>query len=189
MSILIRAFEPVPSLDSLPLTAALATASVLRSKVRATVRWPNDVVVDGRKIAGTLVESRSKGNELVYVVIGIGINANVDTSKIEPIKGSSTSLQALLGTPVDREELITALLSELEQMYESISGARESVLLPALVDLDWSTGRHVRVRTADRSIAGCFDGYESLSRARIRTSRGLELVWTGAVVAVDYESD
>ena len=191
MSVLLKRHGLLASPDSLPIIAALGTAKtmVLKWRVRAAVRWPNDVVVDGRKIAGILVESRSKGNELTYSALGIGINANIDTSKLQSISASSTSLLTLLGTPVNREELIAAVLSDLEAMYESIQATGENAALDLLEDLDWSRGKQVRVRTVNRDLLGSFESYESLGRARIRTKSGLERVETNTVVSVDYESD
>jgi BirA family biotin operon repressor/biotin-[acetyl-CoA-carboxylase] ligase len=190
MSVLIKPHGGLSTTDSLPLIAALGVAKTLvRWNVRAAVRWPNDVVVDGRKIAGVLVESKSKGNELTYAAVGIGINANVDTGAINSIRDSSTSLLALLGEPVNREELIVTVLSDLESTYESIQDAGESDGLDILADLDGSRGKHVTVRTVNRDLVGLFDSYESLSRVRIRTRSGLERVDTNAVVSVYYESD
>lgn len=191
MSVLIKPNGTLSQVDSLPLIAALGTAKtlVLNWRVRGAVRWPNDVVVEGRKIAGILVESKSKGNELIYATLGIGINANIDTDKIEPIRDSSTSLLILLGTPINREELIAATLSNVEAMYESVEATGESVALDLLVDLDWSRGKQVRVRTISRELVGLFDSYESLTGVRIRTTNGLERVTASTLVSVDYESD
>jgi len=145
--------------------------------------------VEGRKIAGILVESKSKGNDLVYAVLGLGINANVDTNEIELIRDSSTSLQMLKGHPIDRVELLVNTLSEVETVYESIHSTCESSAMEVLRNLDWSRGRRVRVRTADREIVGLFDDYETFDRVRVSTGSGPERVETTAVTSVDYESD
>jgi BirA family biotin operon repressor/biotin-[acetyl-CoA-carboxylase] ligase len=190
MSVLIKPQRPFFSADSLPLIAALATAkTLLKWGVRAGVRWPNDVVVDGRKIAGILVESRTKGNELTYATVGIGINANVDTDAIESIRASSTSLLTILDRVVNREELIVDILSNLEAMCESIGSTRENAAIDILETLDWSKGKHVIVRAVDRDVVGLFDGYASLTTARILTKNGSELVEAATILSVDYESD
>ncbi len=76
LSILLRPGGHQSFLDSLPLLGALAIAEAVGSQLRlkACVRWPNDVVVDNRKVAGILAEAKSKGNELAYVILGLGIN-------------------------------------------------------------------------------------------------------------------
>jgi len=188
MSVLIKPQYEIFATDSLPIVAAVGTAKTLLDwRIEAGVRWPNDVVAGGRKIGGILVESKSKGNELIYSTVGIGINVNVDTSKIESIRSSSTSIITLVGTPIEREELIVDLLLELEAVYESFRES-ESAVMDLLRTLDYSRGKPVRVRTVDRVVTGVFDGYETLARVRILTGSGFESVETSAVVSVDYES-
>jgi BirA family biotin operon repressor/biotin-[acetyl-CoA-carboxylase] ligase len=191
LSILIRPQGSLSLVGSLPLIGALAIAKVLLQnwQAKAGVRWPNDVVVGGQKIAGILVESKSKGNELIYAALGLGINANVDMRIVEPIRHSSTSLLALLRGPINREKLIAGVLSEVEAMYELICAKGESTVVGILRDLDWSRGRRVRVRTAAREFVGVFDDYESLATARLSTRSGPEHVEANTVVSVDYESD
>jgi BirA family biotin operon repressor/biotin-[acetyl-CoA-carboxylase] ligase len=191
LSILVKAQELPSFLNCLPLVGALGIVKPLVEKwgLKARVRWPNDVVVGWRKIAGVSVESKSKGNELIYAILGIGINANFDTNKIAPISGASASLLTLLGGPVNRENLITVILSETEKMCESLyaSGGKDLVVL--LRELDCSRGEHVKVRTPEREVVGTVDDYESLSRVRIITRDGFESIETSALVSVDYQSD
>ena len=190
LSILIRPQNPPELLSSLPLIGALGVARALVEDfgVPARVRWPNDVVVDRRKIGGVLVESRSKGNELVYAILGLGINANFDTSQIEPISRTSTSLQTLLGREVDPETLISAVLSETERLYECLYAPTYD-LAALLRKFDCSRGKYVRVVTATQEFLGIFDDYEGLDRVRITTPKGLELIETDALLSVDYQSD
>ena len=190
LSILIRPQHSPELLSSLPLVGALGVAKALVENfgVPARVRWPNDVVVDRCKIAGVLIESRSKGNELVYAIIGLGINANFDTSQIEPISRTSTSLQMLVGRGVDRETLISAVLSETERLYECLY-APSFDLSALLRKFDCSRGRHVKVATATREFVGIVDDYEGLDRVRITTPKGLESIENDALLSVDYQSD
>jgi BirA family biotin operon repressor/biotin-[acetyl-CoA-carboxylase] ligase len=111
LSILVRPHKLPSSISVLPLVGALGITETISEnlKVNARVRWPNDVMVDDRKIAGVLVESKSKGDQLLYAVMGLGINANCNTSKIESIGNSSTSLLAVLGEDVSREDLICTI--------------------------------------------------------------------------------
>jgi BirA family biotin operon repressor/biotin-[acetyl-CoA-carboxylase] ligase len=191
MSVIIKPRSVDSSTSSLPLIGAIAVAKTLALgwRVRAEVRWPNDVVVGGRKIAGMFVESKSKGNELTYAVLGIGLNANVDTSKAEQIRDSSTSLLMILGMPINREQLIADILFNVESLCEQLQTTGEAVALDALMELDWSRGREVKVRTVHGNLFGHFNGYETLGRTRIRTRNGLRLVESDSVLSVEYESD
>jgi BirA family biotin operon repressor/biotin-[acetyl-CoA-carboxylase] ligase len=190
-SILIKPKNQLALIDCLPLIGALAVTKVLVEGwgVRAGVRWPNDVVVDGRKIAGILVESKSRGNEFAYAALGIGINANFDVREFEAISGFSTSLSTILGEPIDRERLLVAVISEVESLYELVNATGESIVTGILRHFDWSRGKRVNVTTADRELTGLFDDYESLQKVRIDTTHGPERVQIGTLVSVDYQSD
>jgi BirA family biotin operon repressor/biotin-[acetyl-CoA-carboxylase] ligase len=191
LSILIKPQGSLSLTDSLPLIGALGTAKALRQTegVKAMVRWPNDVVVDSRKIAGVIVESKSKGNELTYGTLGLGVNANFYTDDIETIRDSSTSLMTLVGRPINREDLIAAILSEVELIYESARASAGAEVMALLRALDGSKEKRVKVRTAQRKLEGVFDDYEGLARVRIVTKGGPELVETSTVISVDYESN
>ena len=189
LSMLFRPPERLGLVDSLPLAGALSVAKSVDEKWRidARVRWPNDVVVHERKLAGVLAESISKGNTFAYIILGLGINANFLPSEIPSIRGISTSLMEILGGQVDREELICEILRNMEEIYDSETDPKNGALLQMLRSFDCSRGRRVRVRTAKREFAGLVDDYESLNRVRITTQRGIEMVDTATVLSVDYE--
>lgn len=93
------------------LVVAEAIASVLDDAAR--VRWPNDVVVDDRKLAGTLLELRAG-----RLIVGVGVNANLTSAELpDTARVSPTSLLLLRGSPVDRPQLLADLLAAIEQRY------------------------------------------------------------------------
>ena len=190
MSILLRP-KVLRYVNALQVIGALAIAkSIVETLgVGARVRWPNDVMVDRRKIAGVLVESKSMGNELAQVVLGMGINANIDTSNIGSIAQTATSLQTVLGRPIDLERLIAKILEETEVMIDDLCVSAEDKLLGLLRGLDCSRGRQVKVSTAERRVVGLVDDYEALGRVRIVTRDGVAGVETDSVISVDYQSD
>jgi BirA family biotin operon repressor/biotin-[acetyl-CoA-carboxylase] ligase len=112
MSIILRPRAQFEHLDGLPLTGALAVALTLSSKfgVKAKVRWPNDVVFQGHKLAGTLVEAKLRGNTPRYALLGLGLNANFPGALLASEVEDATTLFDILGSPVDREELISQIL-------------------------------------------------------------------------------
>jgi BirA family biotin operon repressor/biotin-[acetyl-CoA-carboxylase] ligase len=114
-TLLIPAVEParLPGL-SLIAGSAVAEAIALVSGLEPEIKFPNDVLVRGRKVAGILAES-SEGR----VVLGIGVNANQDTVELpEDTQTEPTSLRLELGHRVDRAELLAAILSRLELAYD-----------------------------------------------------------------------
>ncbi|MEM2463542.1 MAG: biotin--[acetyl-CoA-carboxylase] ligase [Candidatus Bathyarchaeia archaeon] len=102
--------------------ASLAVAETLRQLygLRVEVKWPNDVLVDGRKVCGILSEMKTMGEKVDYAIIGIGINANLDVEKDFPeeIRETATSIQKALGRKIALEELFKVLLEEMDSLYQ-----------------------------------------------------------------------
>jgi BirA family biotin operon repressor/biotin-[acetyl-CoA-carboxylase] ligase len=151
-SILIRPRLPRPQWPLLSLVAGVAVARALRREtgIDARLKWPNDVVVDGRKLAGILLESRFTAAPAV--VIGIGINVGQREFPLE-LAASATSVRLVAGRSVDREAILAAVLEELDAWrdrleQEGFAPVREawkamSATLGGAVRADGVTGRAV----------------------------------------------
>jgi BirA family biotin operon repressor/biotin-[acetyl-CoA-carboxylase] ligase len=110
------ALEPHTAPDRLPAFSLVAAEAVCTvCDPRAMVRWPNDVVIEGRKVAGVLPELRDS-----KLVVGFGVNVNQTPSGLpEQARVSATSLRIERGGEVDRVELLVNLLDELERCYDA----------------------------------------------------------------------
>ena len=111
-----------PELHRLSALTMIASLAVVRSieqvtGLRPAIKWPNDVLVNGKKVCGILVDSELKGEEVDWAVVGIGINVNLEPSRFPEIAALATSLSAELGREVSRLDVLCALLAELEQLY------------------------------------------------------------------------
>jgi len=115
--------------------AGLAVAEALREHygLRVETKWPNDVLVNGRKICGVLAEMNSVGGKVNFVVVGVGINVNFDVGKVFPkeLQEATTSLKKECGEQVSLDELLRVLLVKLEKTYESFTTRG---FLPVLVE-------------------------------------------------------
>ena len=102
--------------------AGLVVAEALSEKhgLKAETRWPNDVLVDGRKVCGVLSEMNTTGEKVNFVTLGVGVNANFDVKEAlsEALWKSATSLECELGKRAELEELFRVLLEKLECVYE-----------------------------------------------------------------------
>ncbi len=109
-----------------PLTfiSCLAAFDTLASLgLTPTLKWPNDVLVKGRKICGTLIELSVEPEAVAFVVIGIGLNVNMDDADMdEEIKGKATSLFLETGNRFERARVCGMLLNNLEKYYEVVGG-------------------------------------------------------------------
>jgi BirA family biotin operon repressor/biotin-[acetyl-CoA-carboxylase] ligase len=114
MSILLRPTVPVERLSTLSLVAGVAVAEAIeRFGFSPKLKWPNDVWLNGRKVAGILVHSRVGPAEST-AILGIGINVNVDLGDLPP---GATSLSAVVGRTVPRDQLLQAVLLCLDNAY------------------------------------------------------------------------
>ncbi len=181
LSVVLRPALPVDRLPLIGLVAAVAAARAIQSAaaLRAKVKWPNDVLVGGAKVAGILTEA---GPGLAWVVLGIGVNANVPAALLP--RGAPypvTSLLEQAGGPIDRGRLAVALLRELECGYAVLRGEdRERVLASWRVCSD-TLGRAVRVETMSRVVEGLAVDVDHNGALLVRTPGGIERFVAGDV--------
>ncbi len=111
-----------PSMVYLPSLIMLASLAVVRSievvtGLKSQVKWPNDVLINGRKVCGILTESEVRKNIVGYAIIGIGVNVNFRLCDFPEISPIATSLSDELGREVSRLDMIRHLLIEIERLY------------------------------------------------------------------------
>ncbi len=106
-------------LSSLIMLASLAVIHSIKTVtgLKPGIKWPNDVLINGRKACGILIESEVRGNMVDYAIIGIGINANLKSSEFPEISQTATSLSSELGREVSRLDVVRHLLVKLERLY------------------------------------------------------------------------
>lgn len=133
--------------DGLSLAAGLACARAARALgVPASLRWPNDVYVGERKLAGVLTESRLLGNRVDFVLLGIGLNVNLRGEDFpKDLRDQATSLALEVGKPLDVEEVFERVLDELDEVLERHLQAGLPGLLPEIRQVCSTLGRRVRI--------------------------------------------
>ena len=174
-----------PRLDSLPLLSILAGVAVVQAISKTTglrprIKWPNDVLVDGKKVAGILVESVISGEEVRYAVLGIGINVALDPDTLGELAATATSLNAATAGEVPREDLLRRLLQEIDGLYLALrKGGSPIEEWRALLD---TPGRRVTATVGEESLTGVAEGVDELGNLRLRLDGGrLVTLTTGDV--------
>jgi len=119
VSVSVVLYPDIAGLPYLIMIASLAVARCIEAVtgLEARLKWPNDVLVNGRKVAGILIESSLGGKAVDYAVMGIGININVDMSAYPEIAATATSLSGELHSSVSRLRVVRRLLVELDGLY------------------------------------------------------------------------
>ncbi len=116
--------------------------------IDAKVKWPNDILVGGKKISGMLSEMEAEGDMATFINIGIGINVNNDPSDKEP---GAASLKKLLGKAFLRKELLSRFLNEFENRLDTLS---LDTVIPEWKDYTMTIGQPVKIVTTQESVEG-----------------------------------
>jgi BirA family biotin operon repressor/biotin-[acetyl-CoA-carboxylase] ligase len=148
-----------------PLAVCRAVEAV--TPLRPVIKWPNDVLVGGRKLAGVLIEGESSGAELLYALAGIGLNVN-DPIDDPEIAGIATSLSRESGDETSRETVLAALLNELEDAYNAApddiySGWRSRIA---------TLGQSVRLTFRDETYEGTAEDVDDEGSLILRLADG-----------------
>lgn len=145
-----------PSVTQLSYLIMLASLAVVHSietvtGLQSQIKWPNDVLINGKKVCGILTESNVQGNKVIYAIIGIGINVNLkpDFPEMPP---TATSLAREFGGDVSRLEMIKCLLSEIDRLYLALP-AGESIY-EEWQDRLATIGKKVQVKSGENTLLG-----------------------------------
>jgi len=122
MSIILKPqIEPQDAVKITQVTAAAVWKAMNQMGIKTQIKWPNDIVLNGKKVCGILTEMSGELNRLNYLVVGIGINANTDIDEFpEEIKSKATSLKLETGHEVDRKKLVGYILNSFETLYKEL---------------------------------------------------------------------
>jgi BirA family biotin operon repressor/biotin-[acetyl-CoA-carboxylase] ligase len=175
----------------IPLLSGLAVAAAARrvAKVEASLKWPNDVVVEDRKLAGLLVE-RVEAGAGPAAVIGIGLNVSLRSDELPVPDATSLALERAATT--DRSVLARAVLRNLEGLlrhWQSTGGNPDDGLRTSYVDACATLGRSVRVDLpGGEVVAGRADGIDLHGRLLVRDARGQHAIGAGDVLHLRSET-
>lgn len=184
-SVLLRPDLRPQAATQLTVAAATALARAIRSQTSMSpeIKWPNDILLRGKKVAGILTELSAELDHVKYLILGIGVDVNLNASEFPAeVRKIATSLKIESGRTVNRADLAAAILDELDSDYARIiSGQFESV-----AD-EWeehctTLGHNVSISIGDRSIQGRAESLDSDGALLLRTQHGrLERIIGGDV--------
>ena len=183
-SAVVRPALPPSEVLVLSLAAGLAVHAAIRqvaSRVDADLKWPNDILIDGKKVCGILTEMNAEATRVRYIVVGIGINVNQSSF---PKELQATSLRLATGSEWSRVELVAALLKSLHREYRQLlegPDARESILRRFAENSSWVRGKAVRIEENGSGFEGTTEGLDFRGFLQVRTSKGTQTVLSGTV--------
>ncbi len=186
LSVLVRD-EPAGA-PLLPLASALAVceACELIAAVQCLIKWPNDVLVDGRKIAGILIEARPQER---WAVVGIGLNVDTDEHELEPeLRVTAGSLRIATGSTIDRERVLEALLDALSHWIGPGAAHSGDRVVAAYAARDALRGRRIAWSAGDRQLEGEAAGIDEAGNLVVFLDGGERVLLDAGEVHLGSES-
>ncbi|MBE9580701.1 MAG: biotin--[acetyl-CoA-carboxylase] ligase [Proteobacteria bacterium] len=156
-SLILRPAMPANQAPSITLMTAVAVAETLLSltQLPARIKWPNDILVNGKKIAGILTEISTKMDSIAYVVVGVGMNVNTPPEGFpQELKGKATSILIESGEPFREVDIIRAFLKCYETHYEMLRKSGFKPIIKRWKELTEIIGQRVIVDVIGKQYCG-----------------------------------
>jgi len=191
LSAILRPGVPVHKAPLITLMGAVAVAEAVREHLGAPagIKWPNDVLIGGKKVAGLLTEMSAEPDRIRHIVLGIGVNVNMGVRELAPeVRRTATTLAAATGARVDRTSFAKALLAGLDKWYQRFL-KNEAYVLEAWKELNVTLGSRVAVSGAGRTLEGFAHGVDAEGRLILKLDDGtLRQVTAGDVTIVKRQA-
>jgi len=174
-SVLLRPDLRPQEATRLTVASATALARAIQSETGLSpeIKWPNDIVIRGRKTAGILTELSAELDHVKYVVIGIGVDVNLTLADLPPdLRRTVTSLKIETGKAVSRAALALAILREMDRDYARVTGGDFAAVADEWEDRCTTLGRDVIIRIGDRQIRGRAESLDEDGGLSLRTEHG-----------------
>ena len=176
-----------PDLETLPfisMIGGIAAARAVRkvTGLDITIKWPNDLMIGRRKVAGILAESAIAGNSVWYAVLGVGMNVSLGTEQIDEISPFAISLNAAVGEDVPRADVLRQFLMDLDALYLTL-GKGQSPIEEWQELLD-TIGQRLEATWGEETYCGVAEGTDELGNLLLRQDDGSLLTLTAGDVTL-----
>jgi BirA family biotin operon repressor/biotin-[acetyl-CoA-carboxylase] ligase len=189
MSCILRPKIAPNEIPRITLLAAVATTQAIRAatSLEATIKWPNDIMLEGKKVCGILTEMKAEQDRAAFIVLGIGINVNTPVKQLP--KGSTSLKDELVKRgvkgKVSRIELTKILLEKLEELYNHSQRKGFAAVIEAWKGLSAMIGSRVKVTLPNRTFEGLAHDIDPDGSLMVRLDSGvLEKLSSGDVVMI-----
>lgn len=161
----------------LSIVTGLALCRVLRQKASAAVslKWPNDLLAGGRKFGGILIEARPCDGESFFFAIGFGLNVFMQEDELNTIAQHATSLERIAEGPLDRSEILGALIDAVVTEIRGFDSRQVQSLAEEYAEFDAFHGQEVEVISGQQRIRGINRGIAAGGQLQLETEQGLQL--------------
>ncbi|MCG9479227.1 MAG: biotin--[acetyl-CoA-carboxylase] ligase [Actinomycetia bacterium] len=177
-------FRQINTINALTHYTAVVLTRVFKKKysIKAKIKWPNDLLANGKKIAGILIETVIKGNSLQGVIIGIGVNLNLEEKTLEKISQPATSLNVLLEKEINRDEFLDFLLKEFFLQYDELLKKGFLLIKEEYSLLNMVMGKLVKVVVFNKKYYGIAKGIDDKGQLILDCKDREEIINIGDII-------
>ena len=150
--------------------------------IETRIKWPNDLMASSKKIAGILIETVIKGDSLQGVIIGTGVNLNLDEKSLKKIDRPATSLNVFLGKEVSRDEFLDLFLKEFFLKYDELLIKGFSLIKEEYKLKSMTIGRAVKAAVLDKEYAGIAKDIDDIGQLILDCNNEEKIINTGDII-------
>jgi BirA family biotin operon repressor/biotin-[acetyl-CoA-carboxylase] ligase len=187
LSVILRPNIPIHKAPLITLTGAVAVASAIRKVcgLEAGIKWPNDILLSGKKVSGLLTEMSAEQDRIRHIVLGIGVDVNMEMDELPPeVRSLTTTLASEAGSKINRNGLLQQILRDLERWYHTFI-KNDADVLEEWKALNLTVGNRITVSGAGESLNGLAQGVDRDGRLIVRLDDGtIRTVAAGDVTIV-----
>ena len=188
-SLIIHPKFDVASSTLIPIIGGIALSKAIKSvlDLDTSVKWPNDITLKGKKVAGMLVDASFQANNIDYLILGIGINFDVDTKKLEKRLMKSPNFYGInsLRRKNDKtppKSLLKEFLIQFEKSLSQLNKGEKSKIVKEWIKRTDSIGKKIIVNTANGKVTGISQGIDDDGALKLKTTKGVKKIFVGDVV-------
>ena len=189
ISIILQPKLDISIITLFPIAASLALSYAIEKtcKISPELKWPNDLTVKGKKLAGMLVDASFESNRIVSLVLGVGINFNVNVKEIEKILKNTPNYYGVASLNKQKNKttaikLIQSFLLELEKIYELLNTKQTKKIISEWTKRSSTIGKNVEIDTINRKIKGEAIKIDHNGALLIRNKDKIDKIITGDIV-------
>jgi BirA family biotin operon repressor/biotin-[acetyl-CoA-carboxylase] ligase len=156
ITIVLKPRIPIDRVFMVTMAGSVAVARAIRKEfdLGALIKWPNDIYIGDKKVAGLLLELFAEADDIHYCLLGIGVDVNISPHDLESVKSAVTSISAEMGHDVDRASFLARLLREFESRYLLIEEGEYEAVIREWKSLSCTLERRVRINTMKTTFEG-----------------------------------
>ena len=188
-SLIIHPKFDVSTSTLVPIAGAVALAKSIKTTldVDVSVKWPNDITLDGKKVAGMLVDASFQANNIDYLILGIGINFDIDSKKIEKRLSKSPNFYGVNSLRKKNDDtppkiLLREFLVQFEKILVQLNKGEKAKIVKEWTRKADKIGKKITINTSDGKISGISQGIDNDGALKLKTSKDVKKIFVGDVI-------